>query len=107
MDTSIIVALIALVGSIGASVTTLVVNRLNRKDAQSDERKKQDDLVRTGVIVMLHDRLYQACRYYLNRGDIDEPGFDNVTALYNAYHALGGNSTGTRLYEAVKQLPIK
>ena len=84
-----------------------IINRRVRKDTVTDRRREQDDLVRTAVMVMLHDRLYQACHYYIGRGEIDEDGFDNVTALYTAYHNLGGNSTGTRLYEQVKSLPIK
>ena len=27
--------------------------------------------------------------------------------LYNAYHALGGNGTGTEIYERVKNLSIR
>lgn len=68
---------------------------------------KRQKMIEKGVLSMLHDRLYQACQYYLGRGEIDLAGLKNVESLYNAYHALGGNGTGTELYERVKDLPLK
>ena len=31
----------------------------------------------------------------------------NIEYLYNAYHALGGNGTGTELYQRVQKLPLE
>ncbi len=31
----------------------------------------------------------------------------NIEYLYRGYHALGGNGTGTELYERVKELKLK
>lgn len=68
---------------------------------------KRQKMIEDGVLSMLHDRLYQACQYYLNKGEIDLAGLKNIEILYRAYHALGGNGTGTELYERVKELPLE
>lgn len=34
-------------------------------------------------------------------------GLRNMDYLYRSYHALGGNGTGTELYNRAKALPIK
>lgn len=60
-----------------------------------------------GVLAILHDRIYQACHYYLKKGYIDASGLKNLEYLYKSYHALGGNGTGTELYNRAKALPIK
>ena len=60
-----------------------------------------------GVLAILHDRIYQACQYYIKQGSIDTGGLKNLEYLYKSYHALGGNGTGTELYNRAKALPIK
>lgn len=64
-------------------------------------------LMKDGLKAILHDRLYQSCNYYIARGWIDTVGLTNIGYLYNSYHALGGNGTGTELYNRAKALPIK
>ena len=60
-----------------------------------------------GVLAILHDRIYQACQFYIAQGYVDMAGLKNVEYLYRSYHALGGNGTGTELYNRVKDLPIR
>lgn len=59
-----------------------------------------------GVLAILHDRIYQACQYYIKQGCIDTAGLKNIEYLYKSYHTLGGNGTGTELYNRAKSLPI-
>lgn len=63
--------------------------------------------IKTGLLAIMHDRLYQASQYYLAQGYIDTGGLKNLEYLYNSYHALGGNGTGTELYNRAKALRIK
>lgn len=62
--------------------------------------------MKEGLLAILHDRIYQACHFYLKQGFIDTPGLKNIEYLYRSYHALGGNGTGTELYNRCKALPI-
>ena len=59
-----------------------------------------------GVRAILHDRIYQACQHYIQQGYIDASGLKNLEYLYRSYHTLGGNGTGTELYNRAKALPI-
>ena len=78
--------------------------RLSKRiKAQEDERKA----IKDGLLAMLHDRLYQACLHYISLGWIDDDGLKNIEYLYRSYHKLGGNGTGTELYNRAKALPIR
>lgn len=67
----------------------------------------EDKALQDGVLAILHDRIYQSCHHYLKLGYIDTSGLKNLEYLYKSYHALGGNGTGTELYNRAKTLPIK
>lgn len=58
------------------------------------------------VLAINHDRLYQACTFFILTGQITVDELKNLEYLYKGYHALGGNGTGTELYEKCKDLPI-
>lgn len=62
---------------------------------------------RKGLLALLHDRMYQSCRYYLAKGKVDVDGLKNLEYVYGSYHELGGNGTGTELYKKVKALPVE
>lgn len=82
------------------------------KHEKEEEKRKRDEeaaeqaLIKEGLLAMLHDRLYQSCRFYLRQGTIDVEGMKNIEYLYRSYHDLGGNGTGTELHTRVKALPI-
>jgi len=58
------------------------------------------------LLAVNHDRLYQACTFYILTGQITTDEMKNLDYLYSGYHALGGNGTGTELYERCQKLPI-
>lgn len=60
----------------------------------------------TGVLALLHDRIYAECYRFLELGYITPDGLRNLGYLYKAYHMMGGNGTGTSLYNRAKDLPI-
>ena len=74
-----------------------------RIKSQEEERKA----VKEGLLAIMHDRLYQSCTYYIKHGSIDTAGLKNLEYLYKSYHQLGGNGTGTELYNRAKALPIR
>lgn len=87
-----------------AAALVLGYKRLAAKiKAQEEERKA----IKAGMLAILHDRLYQACTHYIAQGWIDTDGLKNLEYIYKAYHALGGNGTGTELYNRAKVLPLR
>ena len=83
------------------------------KRIKTEQQKTQTEYnaLKQAMIAILHDRLYQSCTYYLTLGYIPvekaEEILDNLKMIYDAYHALGGNGTGTEIYTRFKALPIK
>lgn len=71
-----------------------------RRDQKQDTRTK-------AILVLLHDAVYRNCERAIRRGYTTLMEFDNITELYNVYHSMGGNGTGTELYERVRKLPIR
>lgn len=68
------------------------------------QRKMQKALM-DGVEALLHDRLYQAHTYHSKKHFISPSDLENIESIYNAYHNLGGNGTGTTIYEELQELP--
>lgn len=68
---------------------------------------KEQEYVKDGVQAILHDRLWQVGEYYISKGEITLNELKNIEYMYTAYHNLGGNSTGTEIFERVKNLEIK
>lgn len=68
--------------------------------------KEQEDL-KEGLVAILHDRLFQSGMYFINKGEITVSELDNIEGIYNAYHKLGGNGTGTEIFERVMDLELK
>ena len=68
---------------------------------------QEQKALKKAVKALLHDRLYQSCRYYIQQGYVDSEGLTNVGLVYEAYHELKGNGTGTNLYERMTALPLR
>ena len=75
------------------------------------KRTTEQEAIKSGMIAILHDRLFAECNKYLSVGYIPlekaEEVLDNLKILYNAYHSLGGNGTGTDIYNRTRKLPLK
>ena len=92
-----------LFGIVAAGLTAAYRNLSKKIKIQKEENKA----IKEGLLAILHDRLYQACTHYIAMGYIDVAGLKNIEYLYKSYHALGGNGTGTELYNKAKALPIR
>ena len=76
------------------------------------KRKQTEyDALKAAMIAILHDKLFNICNQYLALGYIPAEKsadiLDNARMIYEAYHALGGNGTGTTVYEKFGALNIK
>lgn len=58
------------------------------------------------LLAVNHDRLYQACNFYILTNQITTEELKNLEYLYEGYASLGGNGTGKLLYEKCKELPF-
>lgn len=86
-----------LIGIVGIGVTALATHLYKRYSLLK--------LVRNASLALLHDRLYQACHFFTRQGWIDIDDLRNLEKLHDAYTPLGGNGTGTTMYNKCQQLP--
>lgn len=77
----------------------------DRKQESAAEMEKMCDLkhqvekIGNGVVALLHFRLYAECGRIIETGHCSVEEWEDLTHLYQSYIALGGNGTGTLLYE--------
>ena len=85
--------------------------RLKDKDLEQKkklaEEAKEQELIKEGVLAILHDRLYTVCQTCLDRGFIYVTELENLEHLYKGYSGLGGNGTGEIMYKRCKSLRIE
>lgn len=60
-----------------------------------------------GLLALLHSELYKECEICEHKGFASVDDMKNIEYLYNPYHKLGGNGTGTELFERIKKLPVE
>lgn len=101
MEPLLTTVLTALVSSlVGAVVASLRMASSKERAAKQAERKALRTLLRNELVQM-------------HREWAEEHGFITLEALqyaeetYSAYHDLGGNGSGTKLWEDMKALPVK
>lgn len=88
----------------GLACTAVCRSRKKRLEKQSKQKQEQE-LLRQGVIALLHDRLYQVCKTFIRRGYCSVDDRDNLEYMFKPYKALGGNGTGEELYNRCLALP--
>jgi hypothetical protein len=68
---------------------------------------RQFKAIKLGMQAMLRDGIINQYNKYIERDYIPIYALENVTAMYEQYHALGGNGTITQLYVELKELSHK
>lgn len=73
----------------------------------SEYTKESDDLIKAALCSMQRQSLLNECEKYIKRGFATLEQKETITSQYDSYHALGGNSFVTTLYEQVMKLPLE
>ena len=73
-------------------------------DKQDFQHKKQE-AYENGVRSLLRDRIVQNCIKYSQIGHVPMEEYDNITKMFEAYKALGGNGTTQNLFDQFMHLP--
>lgn len=68
-------------------------------------QKQENDAMRDGIKAILHDRIWQAHRFYMLQRYCPLDDKKNIEYLYKPYAALGGNGTGQDAYNDIFDLP--
>ena len=65
----------------------------------------RDRAMETGLRTLLRAELLEIHAKYVPLGYIPMGAMEEADRVYQAYHSLGGNGTGTKIYEELKALP--
>jgi len=69
------------------------------------KRLKEQDAIKLGIRALLRDRIIQVYNHSYDLGYCPIYALENAVAMYEQYHALGGNGTVTELLDRLKELP--
>ena len=81
--------------------------RLKRQDAARQAIEAEQEAMKSGLQAILHDRIYQAHRYYTQLGFCPLNDKKNIEYLFRPYAALGGNGTGKQAFDDIMNLPTE
>lgn len=88
-------------------VPTVLASALTYMVTRTKEASKANRAMEKGMRSILRRELKIIHRRHVIKGEpisIDDK--DEATEIYNAYHDLGGNGTGTHMYSDIMELPI-
>ena len=71
------------------------------------QQKRDRDANSQGTMLLLRVQLIEYHDKYTGLGYIPSYVYQNYCEMYEAYHALGGNGMATRMWEEVRDLPIR
>ena len=81
-----------------AVISGVLAAAYHRLAGRFKKEQVKTQAINAAVLALLHDRLYQACQFYLKRGYCTGGDRDNLEYMFRPYKALGGNGTGEELY---------
>lgn len=93
----------ALFGAITGAAGWAYHRLRRRQKEQSDEQAA----IKEGMLALLHAEIYRDYGECERKGYASVDDIKNLEYLYGPYHKLGGNGTGTVLFERVKQMPTE
>jgi hypothetical protein len=76
------------------------------KDSQN-KSATEADAIRDGVRCLLHSKLFDFYAEYKDAPSLPTQTWKEIDRVYEVYHALDGNGTGSRIYEALKAKPLE
>ena len=90
-----------------AAISGVLAAAYHRLAGRLKKEQVKTQAINAAVLALLHDRLYQACTFYLKRKYCTLEDRDNLEYMFRPYKALGGNGTGEDLYNRCLALPYE
>lgn len=72
-----------------------------------DKMQSELGTIREGLKASLRDRIVQSCTFYTEKqGWVPPNVYGNISKMYHAYRAMGGNDVATRFFDELSKLPM-
>ena len=97
----------ALVSALAAAVVGALTGAVKHLYSRQKAQVARQEAVEEGLQALLHDRIFSIYIECRDKRYASVEDMRNLEYLYRPYHNLGGNGTGTELYERVKDMPTE
>lgn len=97
------------IAGLGAIVKHLGSKIKKEKEAREELARQaaaETEALKSGMRSLLRRQILADCKQAMLDGFCEETARDTITAMYEAYHGLGGNGSVTDAYEAMRALPL-
>ena len=71
------------------------------------QNKSKKDYTQEALKILLKSELKKVYIELVKKGFVTFDELENANEIYEAYHNLKGNGTGTKMIEEIRKLPIK
>lgn len=96
----------ALVGAIVSALVAVLKSQGKKAVERSDAEKAADEAVKMGMRALLWRELKIIHEQAVRQNGLTVADRKHLEGVYAAYHGLGGNGTGTRLYTDAMNKPV-
>ena len=69
--------------------------------------KKSKDATKDALVILLRETIEWRYQLYVDRESISREEHHDFAELYDVYSRLGGNGTGERMWNEIKNKPIR
>ena len=73
---------------------------------ENERKEKEYESLRAGMRVLMSGQLHRYYLMYRESESIPNDVWNEIDHVYSVYHELGGNSSGTKMYEFLKAKPL-
>ena len=77
------------------------------KASKKQDKEEKNDDIKEAVVSILHDRLFQGLKFFINENQVSTEEFANIKCMYDPYRKLGGNGTVKILYERLEEILVQ
>lgn len=99
-------AVSAIIGAAVSAIVSAIRSQGHRAVARSEAERAADEAQKIGIRELLWSELKAIHERAIREGGLTVADRKHLEAVYAAYHGLGGNGTGTRLFEDAMRLPV-
>jgi len=89
------------------TITTALCLACKRLYSEVKKSRCQSETLKEGMTALLRSELIKDYNKYMEKGEMPIYAKENVEDICKAYHNLGGNGVGTKMYEELMSLPTE
>ncbi len=92
-------------GLAGWLIATIRSLKASARD-EAEHKEKEYESLRAGMRALMGSQIHKYYLLYREADTIPTDVWNEIDHVYRVYHELGGNSSGTKMYEYLKTKPL-